>query len=251
MQQIDVSFLPAIGNLLTPNPNTISVVIAIDVLRATTTMTTAMEYGANEIFPVDSIESAMSLYDKFDPNSTLLGGERNNIKPLKFHFGNSPFEYQNKEVSNKKVIFTTTNGTKLLHTLKEFNRIYIGCFRNVTPLVEYISKNYKSKGSILLACAGSNDKFSFDDVLCAGAFVDTFQKFNPTNIQLTDTAKVAKMLYNETEDSIIDFVKTTSHGKSLLNSGFEQDIDYCFTKDSTKTIAVYENRIVKLMQSNL
>lgn len=249
MQKIDVSFLPAIGNHLTHNPNTNTVVIAIDVLRATTTMTTAMEYGANEIFPVDSIESAMSLYDKFDPYTTLLGGERNNIKPLKFHFGNSPFEYQNKEVSNKKVIFTTTNGTKLLHTLKEFNRIYIGCFRNVTSIVEYITKNYKSEHSILVACAGSNDKFSFDDVLCAGAFVDAFQKINVTNIQLTDTAKVAKMLYIETKDSIIDFVKTTSHGISLMKSGFEQDIDYCFTKDSTETIAVYEHRIVKLIQS--
>lgn len=248
MPQIDVSFLPTLGSNLSPNLDQFSVVIAIDVLRATTTMTTALEYGANDIIPVDSIESALSLFDTFEPNTTLLGGERNNIKPLKFHFGNSPFEYQNKEVSNKKVIFTTTNGTKLLHTLKEFKRIYIGCFRNVGPMVEFITKNYKTEHSILLACAGSNEKFSFDDVLCAGAFVDSFQKINTANIQLTDTAKVAKMLYNETKDSIIEFVKTTTHGKSLVNGGFEKDIDYCFTKDSTETIAVYENRIVKSLQ---
>jgi 2-phosphosulfolactate phosphatase len=97
----------------------------------------------------------------------------------------------------------------------------------------------------LVACAGSNDKFSFDDVLCAGAFVDAFQSVSSTNIQLTDTAKVAKILYSQSKSTIVDFVKTTSHGASLVESGFEQDVDYCFTKNSSTIIAVYEQNLVK------
>lgn len=243
--QIDVSFLPTTIELNDNSSNQNTVVIAIDVLRASTTMITALEYGVTSIIPVTTVENALELYEISQPNSVLLGGERNNIKPSKFHFGNSPFEYQNKEVSNKKVIFTTTNGTKLLNTLQNYQKIFLGCYRNVLALVHYISKLYKNQFNILIACAGSNDKFSFDDVLCAGAFVDSFQTISPANIQLTDTAKVANMLYNQTRKEIREFVKTTSHGASLVSSGFEQDVDYCFTKNSTEVIAVYEQNEVK------
>ncbi len=243
--QIHVSFLP-IENFEQNNfskENTI--VIAIDVLRATTTMITAFEFGATSILPVTTVDEALEIFEKSQPNSVLLGGERNNIKPIKFHFGNSPFEYQNKEVSNKKVIFTTTNGTKLLHRLQNFPKIYLGCYRNVESLVQHICIQSNDNTNILVACAGSNDKFSFDDVLCAGAFVDAFQSVSSTNIQLTDTAKVAKILYSQSKSTIVDFVKTTSHGASLVESGFEQDVDYCFTKNSSTIIAVYEQNLVK------
>lgn len=245
MLQIDVSFLP-ISNFVNSNfskENTI--VIAIDVLRATTTIVTALEYGVASIIPVTTVEEALELYENSYHNSTRLGGERNNIKPPKFHFGNSPFEYQNKEVSNKKVIFTTTNGTKLLNTLLNFDKIYLGCYRNIESLVHHIFIQGSNKTNILVACAGSNDKFSFDDVLCAGAFVDAFQSISSANIQLTDTAKVAKMLYNQTQNTIRDFVKSTSHGASLVSSGFEKDVDFCFSKNTSNIIAVYEQNIVK------
>lgn len=243
--KIDVSFLPTTNHFDNSNSNQNTVVIAIDVLRATTTMITALEYGVTSIIPVTTVENAFELFANSQPNTVLLGGERNNIKPSKFHFGNSPFEYQNKEVSNKKVIFTTTNGTKLLNTLENYQKIFLGCYRNVLTLVLHISKQYKNQYHVLIACAGSKDKFSFDDVLCAGAFVDSFQTISPANIQLTDTAKVANMLYHQTRNDIRDFVKTTSHGASLVSSGFEQDVDYCFTKNSTEIIAVYEQEEVK------
>lgn len=243
--QIHVSFLPIINF----EPNNFSekntIVIAIDVLRATTTMITALEYGVTSILPVTSVEDALDIFENSDQNSVFLGGERNNIKPMKFHFGNSPFEYQNKEVSNKKVIFTTTNGTKLLRTLQNFSKIYLGCYRNVESLVKHICIQSNDNINILVACAGSNDKFSFDDVLCAGAFVDAFQSISSANIQLTDTAKVANMLYSQTKSTIIDFIKTTSHGTSLVESGFEQDVDYCFTKNASNVIAIYELNLVK------
>jgi len=248
MITLDVSLLPNFGNTHFPlTLNNANYVIAIDVLRATTTIATALEYGVKEVIPMETVEESLQLYEKLQSNGIFLGGERKNVKPQKFHFGNSPFEYQNTEVSNKKLIFTTTNGTKLLHSLKEHKRIILGCFRNVSTISMYIQKSLEDFQTIFIACAGSNGVFSFDDVLCAGAFIQEFVTLNATNIQLTDTAKVAKMLYNQTENTLIDFVKNTSHGIALIENGFEKDIDFCFEKNVSTIIPLYENKIVKAL----
>ena len=112
--------------------------VVIDVLRATSVITTALENGAREVIPVKTVEEAQSLFVASDAATTLRGGERNALKIDGFELGNSPLEYKKKSVEDKTLILTTTNGSKAINNVNGADGVLLACFRNAAAVVDYL-----------------------------------------------------------------------------------------------------------------
>lgn len=212
-------------------------VIVIDVLRATSTMVTALANGCQSIIPVlspeDAIERRLTL-----PGS-LLGGERLALLIEGFDLGNSPFDYVPEKVGGKKVIITTTNGTRAIRDASAAPKIWMASFLNMQSVVlavlRQFEKNNKLQG-IVVFCAGTEERFDLPDTLCAGMLIDGLGK----NVTLNDLGEAALMLYRSSENSIVDKIRDSVHGKKLISLGFERDVIYCSTPNILPIIPVFE-----------
>ena len=165
MRSLNVHFLPS---LVDPKELSGCTCVVIDVLRATTTIATALFAGAREVIPCLEIEDARRIAASLPTGSYLLGGERGGKKIDNFQLGNSPAEYTAEVVKDKVVVFTTTNGTRALLACRGAEFVLCGAFVNLSPLCEAI----RNRSNIHLVCAGTDGQISREDVLLAGAIVD-------------------------------------------------------------------------------
>lgn len=226
-----------------------NIVVMIDVLRASTTICTALHGKAKEIIPCESLEKAVHIYGNLDRNVRFLGGERDCTKPEGFDAGNSPAEYFEDKVSGKTVIITTTNGTKIFQKAKHAVYRIIGSFVNLDVVKNYIMEiinhpDLKVNGVIFL-CAGTNGRLSYEDTLCAGAFIKELTK-EIKDSELTDTAHVAKSLYNLHSIEMEDFLKSREHSQILIDLGFESDIDLALTRNAYPVVPVICGNSIKI-----
>lgn len=163
--------------------------VVIDVLRASTTITTALQYGAKEVIPCLTVEEARQLAGQ-RPGS-LLGGERGG-KPLPgFDFGNSPAEYTADRVADKTIVFTTTNGTKAMTRCMGSGRILIGAIVNRAAICRSVADDQR----VDIICAGTNGEFSMDDALAAGAIVSQLSPAS-SDWELNDGANICRSLWD-------------------------------------------------------
>ncbi|MES2765666.1 MAG: 2-phosphosulfolactate phosphatase [Bacteroidota bacterium] len=208
-----------------------SIVIMIDVLRASTTICTALNNGAREVIATDELESAARLFHNLERSSTLLGGERNGDMPAGFDLGNSPLQYTSEEVKGKTVIFTTTNGTQLFVKGRHAHERLVGSFVNMGAVLTLLSKRYHGIPTdditLVFLCAGTNKRFSYEDAICAGAFIDSCMHLFPGS-HLSDSAHAALHMYKPHENDVESFLRTTEHAQFLINKGYEDDVNYCF-----------------------
>lgn len=202
--------------------------VIIDVLRASTTILSALQNGASTVQLVVTVEEALKLKEKIP--TAVLGGERGGVRPTGFDLGNSPLEYSEKQIKNRELVLTTTNGTLTADKAREADNIYIGCFRNLLAVVSAIMHNGKD---VILFCAGNDGRFSSDDALCAGLMIREVEQLYP-NVQLSDSAIFVKQVVysmenftNISKDFILKFMRNTYHGRRLINLGFEEDISFC------------------------
>jgi len=200
--------------------------VMIDVLRASTSIASCLFNGAKEIIPCESIDKAVSLYSTLSKESRVLGGERNGTKPNGFDAGNSPNDYTAELVKGKTVIMATTNGTQLFLKFKQSKHKYICGFVNITStanqLKKVIEENPNLKG-IIVICAGTNGRFSYEDTICGGAVIDMITK-DYTDYSTTDSAKLALSLFEQNKNNLEAFVLNSQHSKYLQSIGFEEDI---------------------------
>jgi 2-phosphosulfolactate phosphatase len=198
------------------------VVIVIDVLRATSVITTALSNGAKEVIVKVEVEEAMELKGE----DILLGGERKAKKIKGFDLSNSPLEYSRERVFGKTIVLTTTNGTKTIHRVGSADRILIGSMINGKAVARAA---VEADRDVAIACAGTQGEFSLDDFICAGKIIYDFLEIQ--NVELDDFAASAYMAYLKNRNSILDYVKMAGHYKYLISIGLEKDIKYCFTED--------------------
>jgi 2-phosphosulfolactate phosphatase len=199
-------------------------VIIIDVLRATSVITTAISNGAKEILPIIEVEEALALC-KTSKNS-LLGGERKALKIEGFDLSNSPLDYKSSIVKGKTIILSTTNGTKAIHHSLSADEIVIGCMLNGEAVAKHVCNG---KLDVVIVCAGTYGKFSIDDFICAGKIIYECTKLKA--VELEDFAAAAYMAYKDNKDMLLEYLKMASHYQYLLSLGLEEDIKHCFTED--------------------
>lgn len=223
--------------------------IVIDVLRATSVITTALSNGAERVIPVSSVDEALNLSRKFE-GQVLLGGEREAVKIPGFDLGNSPLEYKNELVAGKTVIITTSNGTRAIKASESAEHVLIGCFLNASAVVEKALRFALSSETscVALVCAGTLGEFSLDDAACAGLIVDSLVR-NMERVneipELSDLAFACRDLYLEHRSDLKTFISHAGHYKRLLSLGFEKDIDYCLQRDVLDCVPVYQKGCIQ------
>ena len=212
-------------------------VVIIDVLRATSVITTAIANGAQEIVAVKEIDEALSLREE----GCIMGGERKALKIEGFDLSNSPLEYTRDVVDGRKIIMTTTNGTNAISRAAGAGEIIIGCMLNGRAVAKYMAA---SNRDAVVACAGTAGQFSIDDFICGGKILWDLKKF--CSPDLDDMCSAAYMAYRDHKEDVLGYVKHAAHYKYMLSIGLEDDIEYCFREDETDMVPVYQKgRIIR------
>ncbi len=220
--------------------------VVIDVLRATSTIATALQNGAKEIVPVATVEFAVKVSGGMFGGQTLLGGERNTKKIEGFALGNSPLEYTEEIVSGKSIILYTTNGTKAIAKAK-FSETLVACsLNNISAIASYL---IGLKEDVEVVCAGKSNNFSMEDTVCAGKLLTEMLKLNE-EIALSDSARASIALSKSFGKSMLKMLKETEHGKILLENGFEEDLKYCSKLNSSEAIPYFSGNVLKLYTEN-
>ena len=220
------------------------IVVVIDVLRASSTIIAALENGAKEIVPVNTIEFAMKASGSMFGGQTLLGGERNTKKIDGFNLGNSPLEYTAESIYGKSIILFTTNGSKAIVKTKYSKMTIICSFSNVQPVAEYLAQN--PSNSVEIVCSGRNNFFSIEDTVCAGKLIQEIQKRTP-NCEISDGGLAALSLTKSYGKNLKKMMRESEHGKILLENGFEDDIAYCSRFNTSVIIPIYFSNVIKTL----
>lgn len=211
-----------------------SIVVVIDILRATSTITTALYNGAKEVIPVDSVGRCIAIGKQING---ITAGERDGKIAEGLSYGNSPFEYPESFIKGKTLVLTTTNGTKLLHMAldKGAKEVIIGAFTNVSAVCNHL---IEMKKDVMLACAAWKDRVNLEDTLFAGAVVSKVKDHFDINC---DSSHIAESLYNTGKNDLYDFLKRNdaSHYQRLTGFGLEKDIRYCLTEDAANVLPEY------------
>ena len=213
-----------------------SIVVIIDVLRATSTIATALHNGAKCIIPVDSVAECIRLGKQID---SITAGERDGKIAEGLHYGNSPFEYPAEFIGGKTLVLTTTNGTRLLHMALDKNAkaIITGSFPNLSAVCDFLTAQNQN---VILGCAAWKNRVNIEDSLFAGAVIERIGKKFSINC---DSSQIATTMYNEAKTDMFEFMKSknASHYQRLSGYGLEKDIRYCLTTDVANTTVVYED----------
>lgn len=218
-----------------------TLVVMIDVLRAGTTICAALYNGAKEVIPNESVEKAVKIYTGLSKETRFLGGERNGKKPNGFDAGNSPGEYSMDAVRGKTVIFTTSNGTSTFLKAREATERIIGSFVNINAILDYLTHFIHNFGqedlNITFLCSGTNGRLSYEDTMCAGAYIDLISK-NFDESKMTDTALAAMEIYKLHETNLQEFIYTREHSQFLRSIGMDQDIKVAMSFDHYPVVPV-------------
>jgi 2-phosphosulfolactate phosphatase len=220
---------------------TSSVVVIIDVLRATSTIATVLHNGAKEIIPVDSVNECIRIGRQIE---AITAGERDGKVAEGLEHGNSPFEYPESFIGGKTLVLTTTNGTKLLHMALNngAHEIITGSFANLDAVCNHLVQKNKP---VLLACAAWKDRVNIEDTLFAGAVINKIKEHFSINC---DASQMALGLYKEAEEDLYEFMKRkeASHYKRLTSFGLEKDIRHCLTSNTANVLPLYtEGKLIR------
>lgn len=232
MRTIDVCLSPDMMHLY---PVVDHAVVVVDILRATSCMTTAFAYGIDTIAPFAKLEDCLAM----KVNGFYTAGERDGKKVDGFDLGNSPFEYQDPKLKGAKIAFTTTNGTQAIVKSLGASEIIIGSFLNLTAVANHLKTLPQN---ILVVCAGWKGKFNLEDTLFAGALVEKLKaEVNPA----CDAPLAAQALYNQAKSNMVGFLSNSSHVKRLAKLNIHKDITFCLTEDTYSVVPVLRDNVLR------
>ena len=213
-----------------------SIVVIIDVLRATSTIATALYNGAKSVIPVDSVAECIRIGKQID---SITAGERDGQIAEGLDYGNSPFEYPREFIEGKTLVLTTTNGTRLLQMALDKNAkaIITGSFPNLSAVCNFL---LAQKQHVILGCAAWKNRVNIEDTLFAGAVINRIGAHFSINC---DSSQMAATMYNDAKADLFQFMKSknASHYQRLSGFGLEKDIRYCLTADVANVLVVYED----------
>ena len=208
----------------------------IDVLRATSTIATALHNGARSVIPVDSVSRCIELGKQIDG---ITAGERDGKIAEGLEYGNSPFEYPRDFIKGKTLVLTTTNGTRLLHMALEkgAKEIITGSFPNLSAVCDHLIAMNRN---VILGCAAWKDRVNMEDALFAGAIISKVRQHFDINC---DSSHIAEAMYDKGKKDLFSFLKNNnaSHYHRLMNFGLEKDIRYCLTPDEANVLPIYSD----------
>jgi 2-phosphosulfolactate phosphatase len=211
------------------------VCVAIDVLRATTTLAVLFARGCAGVWLADGLEAARRVGRS---TGRLICGEAGGLAPPGFDHGNSPLEFSRLDLKGREVVFATTNGTGTLRACARGGRVFAGAFVNLTATVQSALRALdgvgEGDGRLLIACAGTHGRFGLEDAACAGAMVRQVQRARPATVA-DDAAEGAGRLF-ESFAGPFEAVRASAHARTLQELGLGDDVAFCAQLDATGVV---------------
>jgi len=196
-----------------------TVCVVFDILRATTSMITALTNGASAIIPVEQIGEALEV--RRQRPEVLLAGERDGLRimgnvtgGIDFDLGNSPREFTAEKVQGKTIVMTTTNGTRALRACANARTVLVGSFLNLRATANWLRE--RRPQHLLLVCSGTYEQASFEDILAAGAICERVWP-NYAGGMVADSAEIARRIYPLMQSNLLDAMKQSRNGRRLLS----------------------------------
>jgi 2-phosphosulfolactate phosphatase len=240
MTKIEVLFSPAEFEALPKRDLSATTCVVFDVLRATSSIITALANGANAITPVVTISEALQEKKK-DPE-ILLAGERDGFRitskltgSIDFDLGNSPREFLHSSIAGKAIAMTTTNGTRALKACLGAREILVGSFLNLHATADQISA--QKVDDLLLICSGTYEEASYEDLLGAGALADAlWDRFAQGHI--ADSAQIARNVFLAAQSDLLSTMQFARNGRRLLAiPELRDDVAFCLQRDVFPIVA--------------
>ena len=229
--RVETCFLPGQYPLYAQD---MGIVVVIDILRATSAMVTAFEYGVRSIIPVGTIEEARNYIGR---EGYIAAAERNGEVVEGFAVGNSPIAFKQMDLKGKTIVMTTTNGTKAINLASSANTVVIGSFLNLTALTDWLLKQDQN---VLLLCSGWKDKFNLEDSIFAGAVMDRMLESGKFGLE-EDSSISAKYLYHAARENLMSVLRAAPRRKRLESLNLYEDVKFCLTPDQSKVIPVLQD----------
>jgi 2-phosphosulfolactate phosphatase len=233
MRTVDVCLTPDLMHLYDVKGQA---VVVVDILRATSCMTTALAYGVEAIAPFAQLQECLAM----KAEGYYTAGERDGKKVDGFDLGNSPFEYQDPKLKGQRIAFTTTNGTQAIVKSLGASEIIIGSFLNISAVAEHLNA---LSNDVLIVCAGWKGKFNLEDTLFAGALIE---KLKSVLKPACDSPLAAQHLYNNAKENLLEFLSNSSHVQRLAKLNIKKDIEFCLTHDVYSTVPILRDNLLRL-----
>jgi 2-phosphosulfolactate phosphatase len=206
-------------------------IVVVDVLRATSAITTAIFHGVKSVIPVTQVEETLPYQNN---PQFILAAERGGQKVDGFEYGNSPLDYcDNEFLKEKTLVLTTTNGTQAIEMARHDGQVLVGSFGNLSALKEYLLQDSKD---CMILCAGWKGRFNLEDTLFAGALVEELLDAGFGLDTDTDSALASLHLYRQAAKDMQSFLADSSHRNRLFHLDLSDDVTYCLTHDHTPCV---------------
>ena len=231
---LEVLFTPAEYALLGQRDLRETLTVVFDVLRATSTIVTALANDATAILPVAEIAEALSIRRRRP--EVLLAGERDGVRiqsdltgSIAFDLGNSPREFIKEKIAGRTIVLTTTNGTRALRACAAAKTVLVGSLLNLSALTDFIEREYPIH--LLLVCSGTIDQAAYEDVLAAGALCDlVWPKYRSGMV--ADSARIAHRLFRLEQKDLVAAMTQSRNGRRLLaHPDLAGDVPFCAQRD--------------------
>jgi 2-phosphosulfolactate phosphatase len=236
LADVHIHLLP---DLFDPHDLRGGVAVIIDVLRASTTVITALQNGAAEVIPVGTVEEALE-FDFFESEGNrLLGGERYGKLIEGFDLDNSPRNYTRERIAGRTIVFTTTNGTRALKYSSESEQIFVGAFVNRSALCNLL---HTQTAPVHLVCAGTDSRLTSEDILFAGLIARDLLAGSPGAVDLeTELAIQYAERHGDNPVAILRTLRESRGGRNLIDLGMDADVVYAALGDQTDVVPVFDH----------
>lgn len=239
--KVSVLFTPADFSALAAQSLDDSVCVVFDILRATTSIVSALDQGAEAILPVREIDEALAVRAA-DP-SVLLAGERDGLRigrsitgGVEFDLGNSPREFTASRVRGRRIAITTTNGTRALQACRHARCVLASSFLNLSATARRIPTLGASR--VLLVCSGTHENAAYEDALAAGALSSLLARHHGA-LDHDDSAPMARGLFDAASTNLAEALAASQNGRRLLRiPELAADVAYCSQVDSIGSVVM-------------
>jgi 2-phosphosulfolactate phosphatase len=249
---LEVLFTPADFSALKQRDLRQTTCVVFDVLRATSSMITALANGAEAIMPVKEISEAVALRD--GQPELLLAGERDGVRiqaslsgSLAFDLGNSPREFTAGAVGGRRVVMTTTNGTRALRACARAQRVLVAAFLNLRATARCLELSFPRH--LLLVCSGTFEEAAYEDVLGAGALCDLLlPRYEQGHV--ADSARIARSLYQMERKNLPAALAGARNGRRLrARPELSDDVEFCARLDAVDLVGELSGNCVVARKS--
>ncbi len=230
-KKVEVCFSPA---LYPEFRNNESVVVIVDILRATSAIVTAFMNGVKSIIPVGTLEDAKA----YKLQGYLVAAERDGIVRDFADFGNSPYNFKKEIVSGHDIVYSTTNGTQSIMMAAESHMVMIGAYLNMDAVCKLIEKE---KRDVVILCAGWKNKFNIEDTLFAGVLAEKILSI-PDFYTTCDAAHVSMDLWNMAKDHLMEYIEKAAQRHRLKRNNLDDVIEYCHTQNLTALVPILKDK---------